>query len=104
MLSLLSTNPALDQRLDNRTPISREKMQAAITEAVKKADPDCAAFVGVFVERTTRTSVLKANWAVKGFKFGRSDRNKAGDAVSRVVERMQRDFDLSDGVSGEEED
>jgi hypothetical protein len=25
----------------------------AITEAVKKADPDCAAFVGVFVERTT---------------------------------------------------
>jgi hypothetical protein len=55
----------------------REKIQVAITEAVKKADLNCAAFV----ERTTRTSVLEANWAVMGIKFGRSDRNKAGDAV-----------------------
>ena len=70
-------------------------MQAAITEAVKKVDPDCGAFVGVFVERTKRTSILEANWAVKGIKFGRADRNKARDAVNRIVERMKCDFNLS---------
>jgi hypothetical protein len=102
-LSVFSTNPPLDRLLDNRNPISREEMQVAITEAVKKADPDCAAFVGVFVERTKRTSVLEANWAIKGIKFGRADRNKAGNAVNRVVERMQRDFNLSNARPGEED-
>jgi hypothetical protein len=91
-LSLFS----MDRPVDNRALISRDEMQAAIAEAVKKANPDCEAFVGVFVERTKRTSILEANWAVKGIKFGRADRNKARDAVNRIVERMQRDFRLGD--------
>jgi hypothetical protein len=70
-------------------------MQAAITGAVKKADPDCEPFVGVIVERTKRGSLLEANWAIRGIKFGRADRNKAGDAVNRIVERMKCDFNLS---------
>ena len=92
---------SMDRPVDNRDLISRDEMQAAITEAVKKADPDCEAFVGVFVERTTRTSILEANWAVKGIKFGRADRSKAHDAVSRIVERMQCDFNLSNDRFGE---
>ena len=89
----------MDRPVDNRAPISRDEMQAAMTEAVKKANPDCEAFVGVFVERTKRTSILGANWAVKGIKFGRADRSKAHDALNRIVERMQCDFNLSnDGV------
>lgn len=89
----------MDRPVDNRALISRDEMQAAMTEAVKKANPDCEAFVGVFIERTKRTSILEANWAVKGIKFGRADRNKARDAVNRIVERMQCDFNLSnDGV------
>ena len=87
---------SMDRPVDNRDLISRDEMQAAIAEAVKKADPDCGAFVGVFVERTTRTSILEANWAVKGIKFGRADRNKARDAVNRIVERMQCDFRLGE--------
>jgi hypothetical protein len=90
-LSLFS----MDRPLDNRKPISREEMQAAITGAVKKADPDCEPFVGVIVERTKRGSLLEANWAIRGIKFGRADRNKAGDAVNRIVERMKCDFNLS---------
>jgi hypothetical protein len=85
----------MDRPLDNRKPISREEMQAAITGAVKKADPDCEPFVGVIVERTKRGSLLEANWAIRGIKFGRADRNKAGDAVNRIVERMKCDFNLS---------
>ena len=86
---------SMDRPLDNRKPISREEMQAAITGAVKKADPDCEPFVGVIVERTKRGSLLEANWAIRGIKFGRADRNKAGDAVNRIVERMKCDFNLS---------
>jgi hypothetical protein len=76
-------------------------MQAAIVEAVKKADPACEPFMGVIVELTKGSSLLEANWAIKGIKFGRADRNKAGNAVNRVVERMQRDFNLSNGPLGE---
>jgi hypothetical protein len=98
-VALFSTN----RPLDNRSPILREAMQAAILEAVKKADPACEPFIGVIVERTKGSSLLEANWAVKGIKFGRADRNKAGNAVNRVVERMQRDFNLSNGRSGQDE-
>jgi hypothetical protein len=91
----------MDRPVDNRDLISRDEMQAAITEAVKKANPDCEAFVGVFVERTKRASILEANWALKGIKFGRADRSKAGDAVNRIVERMQCDFNLSNDRLGE---
>ena len=69
----------------------------------QKADPACEPFIGVIVERTKGSSLLEANWAVKGIKFGRADRNKAGNAVNRVVERMQRDFNLSNGRSGQDE-
>jgi hypothetical protein len=90
----------MDRPVDNRDLISRDEMQAAITEAVKRADPDCEAFVGVFVERTTRTSILEVNWAVRGIKFGRADRSKAHDAVSRIVERMKCEFNLSNDRLG----
>jgi hypothetical protein len=92
---------SMDRPVDNRDLISRDEMQAAITEAVKKANPDCGAFVGVFVKRTNRTSILNANWALQGIKFGRADRSKARDAVNRIVERMQCDFNLSDDRLGE---
>ena len=93
---------SMDRPVDTRKPISREEMQAAITGAVKKADPDCEAFVGVIVERKKRSSLVEANWAIRGIKFGRADRNKAGDAVNRSVERMQREFNLSGERVGED--
>jgi hypothetical protein len=100
-LSWISTRLP-DRSLDDRKPISREEMQAAITEAVKKADPDCEPFVGVIVERTKRTSLSEANWAIKGIKFGRADRNKASDAINRIVERMKCDFNLPNDRLGED--
>jgi len=92
----------LDRPIDDRKPISREEIQAAITGAVKKADPDCEPFVGVIVERTKRSSLQDANWAIRGIKFGRADRNKACDAVNRVVERMRCDFNLCSSRLGED--
>ena len=81
---------------DDRSLIASETLQSAITKAVKKAEPACETFVGVIVQRTTPKSRFDANWALRGVKFGRADREKANKAVTTVVERMQREFRLSD--------
>jgi hypothetical protein len=78
---------------DEKNPISPQTLQSAITEAVKKAEP---AFVSVIIQQVTPKSRFDANWALRGVRFGRADREKANKAVASVVERMQREFRLSD--------
>ena len=91
ILSLL----VMDRQADDRNAISRQAMQAAISVAVKKADPDCKPFIGVIVQRTIPKSSLETNWAIRGIKFGRADRNKAKEAVDTIVQRLQREFILN---------
>lgn len=93
-MSLLWGNGSVDD--DDRQPISRAPLESAITEAVKKAEPGCEAFLGVIVERQMQRSRLDANWGVKGVRFGRADRDKSSKALARIVERMQHEFGLSD--------
>lgn len=84
---------ALNEETQNRTTISRTALEEEITKAIK-ADDACEAFVGVIVERSRGQS--EANWSIKGIKFGGADRDKAGQVVAAVVERMQRLYDLDD--------
>ena len=88
------------QSSDDRSSVSRDRLQSAITEAVKQADPDCEAFVGVIVQRETPKARLDANWALKGVRFGRADRDKSSKALTTIVERMQREFVLAPHVHG----
>jgi hypothetical protein len=67
-----------------------------MANAVKKAEPACESFAGVIVEPTTSKSRFDANWVLRGVKFGRADREKANKALATIVERMQRDFRLSE--------
>jgi hypothetical protein len=78
---------------DDRRLIASETLQSAITKGVQKAEP---AFVDVIIQRITPKSRFDTNWALRGVKFGRADREKANRAVTTVVERMQREFRLSD--------
>jgi hypothetical protein len=80
----------------NRSPIGSTNLEAVITEAIKKRVPGCESFVGVIVEHTTPKSRFDANWALRGVKFGRVDREKANQAIATIVEGMQREFRLSD--------
>ena len=82
------------QSSDDRSLVSRDRLQSAITEAVKKADPDCEAFVGVIVQREKPKARLDANWAIRGVRFGKADRDKCSKALTTIVERMQREFVL----------
>jgi hypothetical protein len=50
----------------------------------------------VIVRRPTPESRLDPDWTIGGGRFGRADREKAGKALSIIVERMQREFNLSD--------
>jgi hypothetical protein len=84
----------------DRSSVTVDDLQSAITEAVKKADPDCEAFVGVIVQRETPKAQLDANWAIKGVRFGRADREKSRKALTTIVERMQREFVLASHVPG----
>jgi hypothetical protein len=76
--------------------IGARTLETAITEAVKRAVPECRDFVGVIVQRTNPQSRFGHNWILKGVKFGRADREKANEALTAIVDRMQREFRLSD--------
>ena len=78
---------------DTRVSKTAEELELTITEAVQAA-PRCEAFVGVIIQRTTPKSRLDANWELRGTKFGRTDRKIAKEALTPIVERMQREFRL----------
>ena len=88
------------QSKSRRASILLDELQAAITAAVRKADPACEAFIGVVIEPLGRSSVEEANWAIKGVRFGKADRRKASSALETIVKRLQQEFDLpSNGSS-----
>jgi hypothetical protein len=78
-----------------KSEASRSDLESAITDAVKNSDPACAKFVGVIIQRELPKSRFDANWAIRGVKFGTADRGKSLKAIATIVERMQRDFSLS---------
>jgi hypothetical protein len=79
--------------------ISRSTLESAITEAVKKSAPECKNFIGVIVERENPASQSESNWDVRGGRFGKSERKKAGDALSTILERFGLKYSLSEGVA-----
>ena len=81
---------------ERRVSITTPKLESAICEAIKKAVPGCEDFVGVIVRRIKPKSPLDPNWTIGGVKFGKADRKTANEALTAVVERMQREFLLSD--------
>ena len=81
---------------DGRRLVSREHLQSAITDAVRNTEPGCEAFTGVVIKREIPKSPFDANWAIRGIRFGRADRNKCNQALAMVVEQAQRYFSLAE--------
>lgn len=80
----------------NRTSMTRAALELAIAEAVRKANPECSTLIGVIVERVDPKTPGGANWAVKGIKFGKADRDRCAAAISKLVESGQLEFEISD--------
>jgi hypothetical protein len=79
-----------------REQIECTALEAAIATAVKSSDPSCEAFIGVFVERASPKSLAETNWTLKGIKFGKAEREPCNAALSVIVERLKREFEISD--------
>ena len=82
--------------LQDRSRVAANDLQTAIKDAVKKSVSGCETFAGVIVNKTTPKSRFDANWALKGVKFGRANREKADKVLKIIVDRMQREFYLDD--------
>jgi hypothetical protein len=78
------------------TAMTRAALELAIAEAVRTARPECSALVGVVVERMVPTTPGGANWAVKGLKFGKADREQCRAVLSKLVRDGQFDCEISD--------
>ena len=88
--------PFIWTKNSNRTRIARKVLEQAIATAVKESDPNCELFVGVFIERRARKSQAETNWTLKGIRFGKADRDRCSAIVASVVEKMQREFELTE--------
>jgi hypothetical protein len=78
-----------------RASILRDDLQAAIVAGVRGTDPACEPFIGVVIERIDSAVASKANWTIKGVKYGKADRTKADSVLATIVERMQKEYDLA---------
>jgi hypothetical protein len=79
-----------------RTSISRTALESIIAETVRAKDSQFAGLIAVIVERTTPVSPGGANWVVKGVKYGKTDRDLCGEAISTYVEEAQRQYEVSE--------
>ena len=73
------------------------ELERALADDVRGGHSECEAFVAVVVERVVPPWPDAANWAVKGVKYGKADRNRCGSVLSDLVAKRQLEFELSDG-------
>jgi cold shock CspA family protein len=79
-----------------RTSITRAALELAIAENVRGSDPQCEGLIGIIVERVAPESPGAANWAIKGVKYGKAERDRCSAAISNFVKEGQREFEVSD--------
>jgi hypothetical protein len=77
-----------------KTPIELTVLEAAITTAVRRSDPNCEGFVGVVVGECHRKSIQDSNWTIRGIRFGTAKRESCNSAISLIVDRLQQQFEI----------
>jgi hypothetical protein len=87
---------AINRENDSRDRIKSAALEAAISTAVKKSDPSCEGFVGVFLRRSLPRSDEDTNWDVRGIRFGKAQREQCEAALSVIIARMKQEFEVVD--------
>jgi hypothetical protein len=85
-----------EQLKGKRTVITRAALELAIAETVRGSNPQCEGLIGIIVERVVPESPGAANWAIKGVKYGKAERDRCNAAISNFVKKGQHEFDVSD--------
>jgi hypothetical protein len=79
---------------NRKSPIELNQLEAAITTAVRRSGPNCEGFVGVVVGECRPQSIQDSNWTVRGIKFGTAERDSCNSALSLIVDRLKREFEI----------
>lgn len=79
-----------------RRPISHIDLEQSLADAVRSVGPECEAFVGVIIERVAPETSGGANWAIKGVRYGKADRDRSEAALGIALHEKQLEFVLSD--------
>ncbi len=85
-----------EQSEKKRTWIARAALESALAETVRESDSRCEGLIEIIVERVVPGSPDGANWAVKGVKYGKAEREPCSAAISKFVEESQSEFEVSD--------
>lgn len=93
---------AAGEKPDNpiRKPITRAALEQSLADAVRAVAPECQAFVGVIIERVVPETSVGANWAVKGVRYGRADRDRCEAALGMSLHEKQLEYTLTDEQKG----
>ena len=79
-----------------RKPITRAALEQSLADAVRSVAPECEAFVGVIIEHVVPETSVGANWAIKGVRYGRADRDRCEAALGMSLHEKQLEYTLSD--------
>jgi hypothetical protein len=79
-----------------RTKISRAALEQVIAERIRASDKKCEGFLQIFIERVVPTSQGSANWALKGVKYGKAERDKCSAVITQCIDESQLEFEISD--------
>ena len=84
------------RRRGGRISATIPELELAIAEAVRKAAPECEAFIGVTLQQATPKLRHDVNWRIRGVRFGSANRELANEALGTIVERLQQEFYLTE--------
>ena len=79
-----------------RKPVTRADLERRLTEAVRTSHAEFEGFVGVIVERISATSPGRSNWAIRGVKYGRANRDRSDAVLSHCVEEAEQELEITD--------
>jgi CspA family cold shock protein len=83
-----------------RKPMTRADLEQSLADAVRSLAPECQAFVGVIIERVVPETQDEVNWAVKGVRYGKADRDRCEAALGMCLREKQLEYVLSDQHDG----
>ena len=72
-------------------PALQAEIEAGITLAVQKSDPECAEFVWAFIAKGERHGP-GARWTIRGVKYGRAPRDKCDAVLAKITAKLQTQF------------
>lgn len=81
---------------DDRVSVFRSVLEQNLGDAIRDRDPECGALVGIIVEPATSDAAYGANWAIKGVKYGRADRDRCSAVIASCVLDLRSKFQVSE--------